>query len=127
MNFRAESGVLKQKPVNFSIIQTGAVIEGDVSVKGKIVINGTIKGTLSADTVVVSTGGTLLARAEVEKMVVAGKFEGEVTAREELVILKSGDCSGTVVCKNLVVEPGGILNAAVSYGLSHIKEVTNGK
>ena len=62
---------MKQKTVNFSIIQTGAVIEGDVSVKGKIVINGTIKGKLSADTVVISTEGTLLSKVEVEKMVIA--------------------------------------------------------
>ena len=118
---------MKQKSVNFSIIHTGAVIEGDVAVKGKIVVNGTIKGTLSADTVVISKEGELFAKAHVGKMVIAGKFEGEVEAREELAILQSGDCSGTVLCKNLVVEPGGILNAAVSYGLTHEKDAVKGK
>ena len=33
---------------------------------------------------------------------------------EELIILSTGNCAGKVVCKNLVVEAGGILNAEVT-------------
>ena len=33
---------------------------------------------------------------------------------EELIILSTGNCAGKVVCKNLVVEAGGILNANVA-------------
>lgn len=118
---------MKQKSASFSVIHKDAVIDGNVSVQGKIVISGTIKGSLKANTVIISKEGRLFAKADAGKMIIAGKFEGELKARKELIILESGDCSGTVVCKNLVVEPGGILNASVTYDGSHEKVAVNGK
>ena len=118
---------MKQRAVNFSIVHKGAVIDGNVAVQGKVVVNGTVKGLLSADTVIISKEGEVFAKVMTEKITVAGKFEGEVTAKEELIILESGNCSGTVVCKNLIVEPGGILNADVSYGTNHEKAAIKGK
>ena len=118
---------MKQKDVNFSIVHKGAVIDGQVAAPGKIVVSGTVKGLLSADTVIISKEGEVFAKVMTDKLTVAGKCQGEVRAKEELVILKSGNCSGTVVCKNLIVEPGGILNADISYETNHENVAVKGK
>ena len=47
-------------------------------------------------------------------MTIGGTFEGEIRASKELIILSTGNCSGKVVCKDFVVEAGGVLNAQVN-------------
>ena len=102
------------KSKNFSIIDKGLTVEGTVSCKGQLVIKGTVKGTLDGEIVVIAEDGAAYTDTKVASITIGGIFEGKVAASEELIILSTGKCSGTVICKNLVVESGGILNAEVS-------------
>jgi cytoskeletal protein CcmA (bactofilin family) len=102
------------KSKNFSIIDKGLTVEGKVSCNGQLVIKGTVKGTLDGEIIVIAEDGVAYADAKVTSMTIGGKFEGKVVASEELIILSTGKCSGTVICNNLVVESGGNLNAEVS-------------
>jgi len=102
------------KSKNFSLIDKGLIVEGTVSCKGKLIIKGTVKGTLSGEIVIIAEEGAAYTDAQVRSMTIGGTFEGNLKASEELIILSSGVCSGQVVCKDLVVEAGGILNAEVS-------------
>jgi cytoskeletal protein CcmA (bactofilin family) len=47
-------------------------------------------------------------------MTIGGTFEGEVRALKKLILLSTGKCTGKIVCKELVIETGGILNAHVT-------------
>jgi cytoskeletal protein CcmA (bactofilin family) len=105
---------VKRKSENISIIDSGLTIDGSISCKGKLIIKGTVKGSLEGETVVVADEGKLYAEAEAESVTIGGTFQGSIRASKELVILASGNCSGRVVCKDLVVEAGGILNAEVT-------------
>ena len=105
---------MKSKFKIFSILDKEFTVEGTVSAKGQLIIKGTVKGTLLADNVIIAEEGAVYAEAEVSRMTVGGKFEGYVRASEELVILSTGHCSGKIVCKDFVVEAGGVLNAEVS-------------
>lgn len=102
------------KSDNISIIDEGLTVDGTISAKGKLVIKGTVKGTLVGETVIVAEEGVICADTKVESITIGGKFEGELSASNELIILSTGSCGGKVVCKNLVVEAGGILNAEVN-------------
>ena len=116
---------MADKSKNFSLIDKGLVVEGTVSCKGKLIIKGTVKGTLSGEMVIISEEGAAYTDAQVRSMTIGGTFEGNLKASEELIILSSGVCSGKIVCKDLVVEAGGILNAEVSC--IKIQEVTSPK
>ena len=105
---------MSDKSKNFSIIDKGLTVEGTVSCKGQLVIKGTVKGILEGESVVITEDGAAYADTKVSSLTIGGIFEGKVAASEELIILSTGKCSGTVICKNLVVEVGGILNAEVS-------------
>ena len=102
------------KSDNISIIDEGLTVEGTISVKGKLVIKGTVRGSLVGETVIVAEGGVVCADTKVASITMGGKFEGKLSASNELIILSTGSCNGEVVCKNLVVEAGGILNANVN-------------
>ena len=99
----------------FSIVNKGVLVDGNVSVKGKIVVSGILKGTLAAKTVIISEDGAVNAKIHAAHITIAGKFKGEIKATSELIILQTGICSGNVLCKNLIVKSGGVLNANVTY------------
>jgi cytoskeletal protein CcmA (bactofilin family) len=114
--------VMKNEPKEISIIDKELKIDGSVASKGTLIIKGVIKGTLTGETVVIAQGGEVYAETKASSMTIGGKFEGDVSATEELIILSTGNCSGKVECKNLTVENGGILNASVNYvGSGNIK------
>jgi cytoskeletal protein CcmA (bactofilin family) len=105
---------MKVKSSEISIIDRGLTIDGSVSSKGKLIIKGTVKGKITGETVVIAEEGAVYADTSVVDMTVGGQFEGALQASGELVILKTGNCTGKVVCKDLVVEAGGRLNADIT-------------
>ncbi|MBU0988107.1 MAG: polymer-forming cytoskeletal protein [Proteobacteria bacterium] len=105
---------MKNKSKDFSIIDKELTVDGTVSTKGRLVIKGTVKGTLVGETVIVAQEGAVYADTKVNSMTIGGIFEGKIMASKELIILSTGNCSGKIVCKDFVVEAGGILNAHVT-------------
>ena len=99
---------------DFSIIDRELTVDGTVSTKGRLVIKGVVKGTLIGETVVIAEEGAVFGDTKVNSMTIGGTFEGEIRASKELIILSTGNCSGKIVCKDFVVEAGGILNAHVT-------------
>ena len=112
------------KKNSLSIIDDGFSIEGSIEFNGELLIRGRLSGNVKGDTVTIAEEGEAKADMTIRRLTVGGRFEGEVRASEELVILPSGSCAGKVMCKSLVVKEGGALNADVSHleGPSHIQE-----
>jgi cytoskeletal protein CcmA (bactofilin family) len=98
---------------SLSIIDDGLKVKGTVNAEGKLVIAGDVEGTLVGKNVVTAQGSHIVARAEVEDIVIAGNFEGDITARNSLRIMRTGNFSGNIVCKTLSLEAGGKLNGHV--------------
>ena len=105
----------KNTSKNLSIIDRDLRIDGSISSKGNLIIRGMVEGTLVGEKVVIAEDGSVNANTKVSSLTIGGKFEGEVRATKELIILSTGSCSGSVICKNLTVESGGILNANVTH------------
>ena len=105
---------MKSKLKDFSIIDKDLTVEGTVSTKGRLIIKGVVKGTLIGDTVIIAEEGAVYADTKVTSMTIGGTFDGEVRALKELILLSTGNCSGKIICKDFVVEAGGILNAQVT-------------
>jgi cytoskeletal protein CcmA (bactofilin family) len=98
---------------DFSIIDKELTVDGTIHTRGRLIVKGVVKGTIIGESVVIAEEGSIYANVKVASMTIGGTFEGELRALKELVILATGKCSGKVVCKDLVVETGAILNAQV--------------
>jgi cytoskeletal protein CcmA (bactofilin family) len=99
---------------DFSIINKELTVDGTIHTRGRLIVKGVVKGTVIGETVVIAEEGSVYADVKVASMTIGGTFEGEIRALKELIILATGKCSGKVVCKDLVVETGAILNAQVT-------------
>ncbi len=99
---------------DFSIIDKELTVDGTIHTRGRLIVKGVVKGTIIGENVVIAEEGSVFADVKVASITVGGTFEGELRALKQLVILATGKCSGKVVCKDLVVETGAILNAHVT-------------
>lgn len=81
------------------IIQVEGVVEGEIDLKGAVIVapTGLVKGPVTADVIRV-----------------AGRIEGLVNARDHLFIEKTGSLQGDFTTVSLVVEDGGRLNGTAS-------------
>ncbi len=104
----------KKERLILSIIDREVKIDGSIVSRGKLIIKGSLRGAIEGETVVIAEEGDVRSDAKVVSMTIGGRFEGEIHASRELIILSTGSCSGKVECKDLIVENGGILNAEVS-------------
>ncbi len=112
---------------NLSIIDKDLKIDGSLTSRGKLIIKGSLKGTIDGEIVVIAKEGIVDSDAKVSSMTIGGSFKGEITASKELIILSTGRCEGKVACKDLIVENGGILNAEVTCIKSDTYKTLNTK
>lgn len=106
---------MKHKVKDFSIINKELTVDGTVSTRGKLIIKGIAKGTITGEDIVIAEEGSVYANAKVSSMTIGGTFEGEINASKELIVLSTGKCTGKIVCKDLIVEAGAVLNAQITY------------
>jgi cytoskeletal protein CcmA (bactofilin family) len=104
---------VKNMSEDLSIIDKELTVDGTVSTSGRLIVKGILKGTVIGNNVVIAEEGSVYANAKVASMTIGGTFEGEIRALKKLILLSTGRCTGKVVCKDLVVEIGAILNAQV--------------
>lgn len=95
-------------------LATGAHFRGDVSVQGPARIDGLLEGDLRSDELVdVGQGGSVRGDVEAPQVLVAGRVEGTVRARERVTLLETALVLGAVITPWLDVRNGARLRAEV--------------
>jgi cytoskeletal protein CcmA (bactofilin family) len=83
-------------------------LSGEISACDKLVVEGHIEASLpGARAIEVSSTGYFKGSADVEEADISGHFEGELVARDRLVVRASGRISGTIRYGRIVIESGG--------------------
>jgi cytoskeletal protein CcmA (bactofilin family) len=94
---------------DYTFIGESCTIEGSLDVKGEVVVNGTVEGTVRCDTLLASQGSRIKGRIKARNATISGVVESEVNVSEHLAIMKSGKLTGSVSYGSLSIEPGGVL------------------
>ena len=102
------------KSKSFSIIDSGVTLTGDLCFEGQLIIKGNVNGVLQGETLVVAEGATVCADVQADSIMVRGRLEGRICAGNTIRVLASGICSGQIICRNLTVEAGGVINAEIA-------------
>ena len=102
---------------------TGArlIVGPDVKLKGAeildcdtLVVEGRVEATMDSRLLRIAEKGSFAGKVSIDIAEIRGTFEGELTARSQLVIHSTGRVSGPVRFGKLVVEEGGELNGEIS-------------
>lgn len=90
-----------------TIISSGVVIEGKLSSKGNVRVDGTVKGDVNVNgSVTVGESGDINGEINADVITVGGKIIGRLNAKEKVVLEAKAILKGDLVTKILVVEAG---------------------
>lgn len=95
----------------------GTSVEGTITSKSDIRVDGTIKGTLTCDAkVIIGPTGFIEGEIRCENAVIEGRFEGVLLVKELLNIRESARVSGEVDYGKLIVASGAIITGKYKVG-----------
>jgi cytoskeletal protein CcmA (bactofilin family) len=97
-----------------SLIGANSSFKGDIDTKGTLRIDGSIEGNVNADWVILGEKSYLKGNAVARGIVVGGRIEGNLTAKEIVEIKAKGQVSGDIHTSKLTVIEGGIFEGKSS-------------
>ena len=81
-----------------------------------LVVEGLVEATMDSRVIQIAEQGAFKGSAEIDVAEIRGQFNGNLTARQKLVIYSTGKVTGTVRYGKLVIEEGGQLAGEVQMG-----------
>ncbi|MCL5031551.1 MAG: polymer-forming cytoskeletal protein [Bacteroidetes bacterium] len=98
-----------------TIISEGVVLDGKLSSKGNIRIDGMVKGDVSAGgNVTIGERGEINGQVNAAVIIIGGKVMGTVIANEKIILESSSVLKGDLVTKILIVEEGALFDGKSS-------------
>ena len=108
---RPQESLPPPQKISSTLITQGITIKGTVEGEGVVQVEGTVVGEFNmVGAIIVADSGLIKGPITADVVRVAGRVEGNVTAREHLRLENTGALIGDVTTASLVVEDGGCLN-----------------
>ena len=109
---------MKDRPREFEesqiagLIDVGSEFKGELSFKGSFRIEGTFKGTiLSESLLIIGERGKVEADVKVGQVIINGEIRGTIEAKDRVEVHNKGRVFGTILAPKLIVEEGAFLEA----------------
>ncbi len=83
-----------------------------------VVVEGTVEATMHSRVIEIAESGIFKGDAEIDIAEVRGQFDGNLTARQKLVIFATGKVTGKIRYGKIVVEEGGELSGEITSNTS---------
>ena len=116
-NFEQES-----KDMNTSIIGKEMSMVGDITFKGKLRMDGKIRGNVKGDYLILGETGNIIGDIQVENFTCQGQVDGNINAKK-LHVIVDGTINGKVEATDLSVESGATLNGEVKSRVKDLRLV----
>ena len=108
---RPQESLPPPQKVSSTLITQGITFNGTIEGEGVVQVEGTVVGEFSmVGAIIVADSGLVKGPISADVVRVAGRVEGNVTAREHMRLESTGTLIGDVTTASLVVEDGGCLN-----------------
>lgn len=92
-----------------SIIGADMVLDGNITAKESIRIEGTIKGDVSSEgTLVISPAGKITGNIKGSNIMVGGTIEGDMTSDGRIEVAASGKIIGNIRTKSLIIDENAV-------------------
>jgi cytoskeletal protein CcmA (bactofilin family) len=93
-----------------SFIGTNSTFKGDIDTKGTLRVDGIVEGNIAADWVVLGDKSKVKGDITARGIVVGGRIDGNVKAKEIVEIKNKGQLFGEIFTSKLLVAEGGIFD-----------------
>jgi cytoskeletal protein CcmA (bactofilin family) len=97
-----------------SFIGANSNFKGDIDTKGTLRVDGTMDGNVNADWVILGEKAFLTGNITARGIIIGGRVEGNLKAKEIVEIKSKGQVSGDVSTSKLTIVEGGIFDGRSS-------------
>jgi cytoskeletal protein CcmA (bactofilin family) len=91
-----------------------------------LVVEGAVEATMDSRVIQISERGSFKGSADIDIAEIRGQFDGNLTARQKLVIYATGKVTGRVRYGKVVIEEGGQLSGEVEFGTATARAAAGG-
>ncbi|MDP4796550.1 MAG: polymer-forming cytoskeletal protein [Rhodospirillales bacterium] len=112
-NSAAEAGLNKAEPGGIPS-ESRLTVGPNIKLKGveiedcdTLVVEGYVEASMDSRVIEISESGVYKGTVEIDTAIIKGRFEGELTARDKLIVHATGDVSGKIRYGRLAIEEGG--------------------
>ena len=89
-------------------------LSGEITACDTLVVEGQVEANLNdSHRIEITESGCFKGKVDIAIAEIKGRFEGELIARERLIIYKTGRVTGTVTCSEIEIERGGVMSGSV--------------
>lgn len=106
-----------------SLVGEDAKFNGDLVIKGTIRVDGSVFGNVDVDWLILGEKSFLQGNVRACGVVVGGKMEGNIDAKEIVGIKSKGNVKGNIRTAKLTVDEGGILDGMVMMSMGGHSEI----
>jgi cytoskeletal protein CcmA (bactofilin family) len=97
-----------------SFVGVNSHFKGDIRSKGTLRVDGVVEGNADADWLILGEKASLKGNVTARGIIVGGRIEGSLVAKELLEIKAKGQVIGDVTTPKLIVSEGGIIEGRSS-------------
>jgi cytoskeletal protein CcmA (bactofilin family) len=97
------------------------IVGPDIKLKGveitdcdTLVVEGRVEATMDSRVIQIAENGVFQGNVGIDVADIRGRFEGELTARKQLIIRSTGRVTGTIRYGKITIEDGGELSGQIS-------------
>ena len=94
--------------------------EGNYFGSGVLTLNGTFKGTVKIDKLIVSENASFIGDITAQEIIVEGQIKADISA-EKLHVKSTGKVEGDLLYRTLKIDEGGYLNSSKVIKMSDQK------
>ena len=106
-----------------SFIGANSNFKGNIDTKGTLRIDGAMEGNANADRIIIGEKAFLKGSAIARGIIVGGRVEGNLTAKEVVEIKSKGQVNGDIFTSKLTIVDGGIFEGRSSMQKDESKVV----
>lgn len=106
-----------------SIIGADSHFKGEIDTKGTLRVDGGVEGNVRADWVVVGEKALIRGDVEARGIIVGGKVEGNLRAKEIVELRNKGNVSGEIFSNKLTIAEGAVFEGKSSMNKEEQKVV----
>jgi len=118
---RASAAVPRESLISDNMIGARLLVGPDVKLKGAeildcdtLVVEGRVEATMDSRVIRIAEKGAFVGKVSIDIAEIHGSFEGELTARSQLIIHATGRVSGKIRYGKLVVDEGGEVSGDIN-------------
>ncbi len=126
---KSNNNIIMADPGATNLLRNGTEIKGNINSEGDIRIEGTVNGNIKVKgKVIIGNSGKVTGDIDCAFCDISGSVSGKLNITNSLTLKASANYNGEITTKKLVIEPGAVFNGSCKMdGVSHAGEIKKEK